>query len=542
MRMNRDEMVAQVRQRSSSANSKPWDVVVIGGGATGAGVAVDAASRGFSVLLLEREDFGKGTSSRSTKLVHGGVRYLEQGNVSLVMEALKERGLLLQNAPHLVHDLRFVVPNYSWWEAPFYGIGLKIYDVLAGKYGFGTSKILSREETLQDLPTLNQEGLRGGVAYHDGQFDDTRLLINLMQTAVDHGGVVVNYMPVVELKKDSAGFVNGVVAVDSETSERYEIEASVVVNATGIFADEIRHLNDASAAAIVAPSQGIHLVLDGSFLRGDTAVMVPHTSDGRVLFALPWHEHTVIGTTDTPIEVASYEPLPYEEEIHFILETAGEYLTRKPDRKDVLSVYVGIRPLVKAAGSDSGKTSALSRDHTIHIDESGLLTIVGGKWTTYRHMAEDTMNHAITLGKLEDRLCVTRDLHIHGYKQGVNPHGDLWVYGADAEKIKVLTDSDVELAHRLNHALPQIAAEVVWAAREEMARSVEDVLARRTRALFLNARAAVAMAPEAARLLAKELGKDDAWIADEVSRFKDLAKQYMLEKIAEGNPPKERKN
>jgi len=537
--MKREDMIAQVRERS--ANSKPWDVVVIGGGATGAGVAVDAASRGFSVLLLEREDFGKGTSSRSTKLVHGGVRYLEQGNISLVMEALKERGLLLQNAPHLVHDLEFVVPNYSWWEAPFYGIGLKVYDVLAGKYGFGRSRILSREETLNDLPTLKQEGLRGGVVYHDGQFDDARLLIDLMKTAVDHGGVVVNYMPVIALKKDEAGFVNGVVAIDSETSERFEIAASVVVNATGIFTDEVRRMDDVEAKQLIAPSQGIHLVLDSSFLRGDKAVMVPHTSDGRVLFAIPWHEHTVVGTTDTPIDAASYEPLPFEQEIEFVLDTAGEYLTRKPTRGDVLSVYVGIRPLVKAAGSDASKTSALSRDHTIHIDQSGLLTIVGGKWTTYRHMAEDTVNHAITLGQLEDRPCVTRNLHIHGYKLGVDPHGDLWVYGTDAEKIKALRDGDVALAQQMNSALPQIAAEVVWAAREEMARSVEDVLARRTRALFLDARAAVAMAPETARLLANELGKDDAWIEVEVSQFKELAKQYMMEKIAEGNPPEEKK-
>jgi glycerol-3-phosphate dehydrogenase len=539
--MKREEMIAQLRQRSSDADAKPWDVVVIGGGATGAGVVVDAATRGFSVLLLEREDFGKGTSSRSTKLVHGGVRYLEQGNISLVMEALKERGLLLQNAPHLVHDLQFVVPNYSWWEAPFYGIGLKIYDVLAGKYGFGKSKILSPEETLRDLPTLKQEGLRGGVIYHDGQFDDARLLIDLMKTAVDYGGVVVNYMPVVALSKDAEGFVNGVVAVDSETSERFEIAASVVINATGIFTDEIRRMDDVAAPSMVAPSQGIHLVLDGSFLRADKAVMVPHTSDGRVLFAIPWHEHTVIGTTDTPIDAPSYEPLPFEQEIEFVLETASEYLTRKPTREDVLSVYVGIRPLVKAAGSDSGNTSALSRDHTIHIEQSGLLTIVGGKWTTYRHMAEDAMNHAITLGRLEDRPCVTRDLHIHGYKLDVDPHGDLWVYGSDADKIKALRDSDASLAHQMNPELPQIAAEVVWAAREEMARSVEDVLARRTRALFLNARAAVAMAPEAARLLAKELGKDDAWIRVELSRFNELAKQYMLEKIAAGNSPEEKK-
>jgi glycerol-3-phosphate dehydrogenase len=526
--MKREEMLSRVRERS-----EPWDVIVIGGGATGAGVAVDAATRGFSLLLLEREDFAKGTSSRSTKLVHGGVRYLEQGNVSLVMEALKERGILRQNAPHLVHDVPFVVPNYSWWEAPFYGIGLKIYDLLAGKYGFGKSRILSREETLERLPTLQQDGLRGGVIYHDGQFDDARLLIHLIETAADHGAVVLNYAPVVELRKDADGFVDGVVAVDRETSERFNLQARVVVNATGIFTDETRRMGDEKVSAMVAPSQGIHLVLDRSFLHGDTAVMVPHTSDGRVLFAIPWHAHTVVGTTDTPIQHASYEPLPFEEEIDFVLETAGEYLSRPPKREDVLSIYVGIRPLVKAAsGPDAGKTSTLSRDHTIHIDQSGLLTIVGGKWTTYRHMAEDTVNHAITLGKLADSQCVTQSLHIHGYLEGAERAGGLSVYGTDAEKILLIARESDELAKRLHPDLPYIAAEVVWAAREEMARTVEDVLARRTRALFLNARAAIAMAPKVASILARELGKDQAWAEDEVKRFNELAMQYTLQKIA----------
>ncbi|MBB5062376.1 glycerol-3-phosphate dehydrogenase/oxidase [Granulicella mallensis] len=522
--MKREEMIARVRERS-----EPWDVIVIGGGATGAGVAVDAATRGFSVLLLEREDFAKGTSSRSTKLVHGGVRYLEQGNVSLVMEALKERGILRQNAPHLVHDVQFVVPNYSWWEAPFYGIGLKIYDLLAGKYGFGKSELLSREETLERLPTLRQDGLRGGVIYHDGQFDDSRLLIHLIATAVDHGAVALNYAPVIELQKDADGFVDGVIAVDSETSERFTLQARVVVNATGIFTDEIRRMADKQADTMVAPSQGIHLVLDRSFLRGNTAVMVPHTSDGRVLFAIPWHEHTVVGTTDTPIEHASYEPLPFEQEIEFVLETASEYLSWPPKREDVLSIYVGIRPLVKAGG-EAGKTSALSRDHTIHIDQSGLLTIVGGKWTTYRHMAEDTVNHAITLGKLADSPCVTHDLHIHGYAENIDPHEGLAVYGSDAEQILQVAKERPELAKQLHPDLPYIAAEVVWAARMEMARSVEDVLARRTRALFLNAHAAIAMAPDVASLLAAEFGKDKAWAETEVKNFNQLAEQYTLQK------------
>ena len=526
--MKREEMLARIRERR-----EPWDLIVIGGGATGAGVAVDAATRGFAVLLLEREDFAKATSSRSTKLVHGGVRYLEQGNVSLVMEALKERGILRQNAPHLVHDVPFVVPNYSWWEMPFYGIGLKIYDLLAGKYGFGKSRLLSREETLERLPTLRQDGLRGGVVYHDGQFDDSRLLIHLMETAADHGAIVLNYAPVVELHKGEDGFLDGVVAVDSETSERFSLQASVIVNATGIFTDEIRRMADEQAATMVAPSQGIHLVLDRTFLRGDTAVMVPHTSDGRVLFAIPWHQHTVIGTTDTPIEQASYEPLPFEQEIEFVLETASEYLSRPPKREDVLSVYVGIRPLVKAAGSDTSKTSALSRDHTIHIDPSGLLTIVGGKWTTYRHMAEDAVNHAIMLGRLADNPCVTEHLHIHGYADDVDMLQNLWVYGSDAEKIRSIASESQDLAAQLHPDLPYIAAEVVWAARMEMARTVEDVLARRTRALFLNAHAAIAMAPKVASLLAAELRKDQAWAAAEVKNFHQLAVQYTLQKTAD---------
>lgn len=524
--MNREVMLAQLEARR-----EPWDVVVIGGGATGAGIAVDAATRGLSTLLLEREDFGKGTSSRSTKLVHGGVRYLEQGNISLVMEALKERGILRRNAPHLVHDVPFVVPNYSWWETPFYGIGLKIYDLLAGQYGFGKSRVLSREETLERLPNLRQDGLRGGVVYHDGQFDDARLLIHLMETAADHGAVVVNYAPVVEIRKDADGFVDGVVAEDRESGRRMVVDAHAVVNATGIFTDETRRLADPYASPMVAPSQGIHLVLDLSFLRGKTAIMVPHTSDGRVLFAIPWHRHTVVGTTDTPIEQPSYEPLPFEQEIEFVLETASEYLSRPPRREDVLSVYVGIRPLVKAAGADARSTSALSRDHTIHIDDSGLLTIAGGKWTTYRRMAEDAVNHAMTLGRLEERPCVTHELHIHGYLEGADELGSLWVYGSDAEKIRKLARESPELGAQLDAELPYLAAEVVWAVRQEMARTVEDVLARRTRALFLNARAAVRMAPAVAGLMARELGRDTAWADAEVKRFGELASQYALERI-----------
>ena len=525
--MHRDDMIRQLRHRSAAG--QPWDILVIGGGATGMGVAVDAAARGFSVALVEAHDFGKGTSSRSTKLVHGGVRYLEQGNVPLVMSALKERGLLRQNAPHLVHDLAFVVPNYSWWEAPFYGIGLKLYDLLAGKYGFGPSKLLSREETLARLPALEPEGLLGGVVYYDGQFDDARLLIHLAMTAADHGATVVNYCPAAALLKDEEGYVNGVVARDGETGEEFTLHARVVVNATGVFTDAVRRLADPGIEPMMVTSQGIHLVFHREFLAGDTALMVPRTSDGRVLFVIPWHGHAVAGTTDTPVDEPSLEPHPFEEEIEFVLETAGRYFTRPPSRADVLAVYVGLRPLVTTDGKGEGKTSALSRDHVIHVDSSGLLTITGGKWTTYRHMAEDCVDHAITLGRLDDAACATKNLRIHGYAADLAPAlpEHLGVYGSDAAAIADLA-RDPALAAQLDPALPYIAAEAVWAARHEMARTDEDVLARRTRALFLNAGAACRMAEPVARLLAAELGRDENWIAGEVARFHALAAQYQV--------------
>ena len=529
--MQRETMLRTIRE-----HSQPWDIAVIGGGATGMGVAVDAASRGLDVVLVEAHDFGKGTSSRSTKLVHGGVRYLEQGNVPLVMSALKERGLMRQNAPHLVHDLAFVVPNYSWWEAPFYGIGLKLYDLLAGKYGFGQSKLLSKEETLERLPALEPEELRGGVVYYDGQFDDARLLIHLAMTAADHGAAVVNYCPATALLRDDEGYVDGLTARDEETGEEFTIRARIVVNATGVFTDSIRRMADAEAEPLVVTSQGIHLVFDRSFLKSDTALMVPRTSDGRVLFVIPWHGHAVAGTTDTPIDAPSLEPRALDEEIEFILETAGRYLTRPPTRADVLSVYVGLRPLVKG----DGKTSALSRDHIIHVDTTGLLTITGGKWTTYRHMAEDCVDHCITLGRLRDEPCRTRNLRIHGYAEsstgcdgseieGWRTGGDaLMVYGADAEAICKLAKEDPALGEQLDADLPYTAAEIVWGAREEMSRSVEDALARRTRALFLNAKSATAMAPAVARLLARELGRDDSWIEAQVNEFIKLAEQYRV--------------
>src|SRR6186713_3127342 len=445
--MRRSDMIARVDGRH-----QPWDIIVIGGGATGVGIAVDAASRGYDILLLEQHDFGKGTSSRSTKLVHGGVRYLEQGNIALVMEALKERGLLRQNAPHLVSNLAFVVPSYDWWEAPFYGLGLKIYNALAGKYGFGASEILSREETLARLPTIRTEGLRGGVVYYDGQFDDTRLLINLAQTAAEQGATVINYVRVVAMTKGTDSFIDGVVAEDQETGQRWTIPARVVVNATGAFSDSVRRLAEPDVPTLIAPSQGIHLVFHHSFLPGASAIMVPHTSDGRVMFAIPWHGHTLVGTTDTPITEPTLEPRPLEEEIEFILETASQYLLKPPTRHDVLSVFVGIRPLVKSG--DGKLTAALSRDHTIHFDASGLLTTTGGKWTTYRNMAEHAVDQAADFARLDERPCVTRSLNVHGFHSNADRFGPLSMYGSDALAIQDLMRVTPSLADALHPQLP----------------------------------------------------------------------------------------
>jgi glycerol-3-phosphate dehydrogenase len=519
--VNRPEMLSRVLDQQ-----EPWDMVIVGGGATGVGVAVDAASRGYEVLLFEQSDFGKGTSSRSTKLVHGGVRYLEQGNISLVMEALKERGLLRQNAPHLVRDLGFVVPNYEWWESPFYGLGLKVYNLLAGKYGFGPSQILSREETLERLPTIKTDGLRGGVIYYDGQFDDTRLLINLVATAAEQGATLLNYAQVTGFSRDTDGFIAGVTAKDLESGEEFQVDAKVVINAAGAFCDSVRRMAEAQTAAMIAPSQGVHLVFDRSFLPGNSAIMVPHTSDGRVMFAIPWHGHTLVGTTDTSIKNVSLDPIPLEEEIEFILTTAGHYLEKTPTRSDILSAFAGIRPLVKAGNGTN--TAALSRDHTIHIDNSGLLTIAGGKWTTYRNMAEDCVNQAATLARVPEKPCMTRHLNIHGFYRHADKFGPLAVYGADAPAILDLMRTDARLAEPLHPALPYCGAEVIWAVRCEMACTIEDVLARRTRALFLNAKAAMAMAPRVAELMAKELDRDKAWQAKEVNTFLELAKGYLV--------------
>lgn len=508
-----------------------WDFIVVGGGATGLGVAVDAATRGFKTLLLEKHDFAKGTSGRSTKLVHGGVRYLKQGNISLVMEALRERGLMEQNAPHLVFKQKFVIPAYNWWSKPFYGVGMKVYDMLAGKLGFGNSKTLSKNEILEYLPTINTEGLKGGVLYYDGQFDDSRLAVNLAQTATENGGVVLNYMNVTGVTKTN-GKIDGVTAEDSLSGQSYQLKARAVINATGVFADALLGMDNKDSKPIIAPSQGIHIVLDKKFLPGDSAIMVPNTADGRVLFAVPWQDKIVLGTTDTSVDQTDDEPRATEEEIEFVLSHAAKYLTGNPTRDDVRSVFTGLRPLVKVG--DSKNTSAISRDHTLLISESGLVTITGGKWTTYRKMAEDVVDKASEVAQLENQECITNNLRIHGWVEKIDRSEPMYYYGADRAAIFQLAEEQPELNELIHERLPYLKAEVVWAARNEMAMTVEDVLSRRLRALLLDAEASVEAAPEVARLMAEEKGYDEPWQQQQVNTFNKLAETYILKSLESG--------
>ena len=522
--MKRDIFIQQIADESTI-----WDFIIVGGGATGIGAAVDAASRGFKVLLLEQSDFTKATSSRSTKLVHGGVRYLAQGDVGMVVEALHERGLMKKNAPHLVKDQRFIIGNYKWWEKPFYTIGLTMYDLLAGKLGLGRSLPMSKKSVMKEIPQIATKGLRGGVVYHDGQFDDSRMAINLLQTAVEQGAAVLNYVKVTALRKDKQGKISGVLAYDELGNRTYILKARAVVNATGIFVDDLMKMDAPEKENIVRPSQGVHLVVDKSFLGGDTAIMIPKTSDGRVLFGVPWHDKVVLGTTDTPLKEFVLEPKALEVEIEFILKTAGQYLAKQPKREDVLSVFAGLRPLAAPKkDSDSKKTKEISRSHKIVISESGLVTITGGKWTTYRDMAEDVIDTAIEVVSLPQKKCVTKDLHIHGYKENVDRSNFSYVYGSDYDKILRLQQSDPRLAEKLHNRFDYTGAEVVWAVRQEMAITVEDVLARRLRALFLDAKAAIDMAPKVASVMAQEMGKDEEWVTAQINEFVDLAQNYLL--------------
>jgi glycerol-3-phosphate dehydrogenase len=489
------------------------------------GAAVEAASRGYRTLLVEAHDFAKGTSSRSTKLVHGGVRYVQQGNIKLVLEALHERGRMLRNAPHVAHRTAFIVPAYAFWQLPFYSIGLKIYDLLAGREGLGHSRMLSPGRVRDALPTVRAPGLKGGIRYYDGQFDDARLAITLLRTLFDLGGVALNYAAVTSLLKRN-GCVRGVKIEDEETASVLDLPAKVVINATGVFTDRLRHMDEPDTPPVVTPSQGTHFVLPRSFLPGNSALMIPRTADGRVLFAIPWHDRVLVGTTDDVVPQAEIEPRAMLQEREFLKSHIERFLGRRPESGEILSVWSGQRPLV--ARRDVSSSAALSRDHTILISRSNLVTITGGKWTTYRKMAEDTIDRAASVARLTAAPSRTASLHLHGFAEDPTS-GAQWqqVYGCDLPAVRALSAEDPELAQLLHPGLPFQRGEVVWAVRHEMARRLEDVLARRTRALFLDARASIESAPVAARLMARELEKDAQWEQREIIAYSRLAEQYI---------------
>lgn len=516
--MNRSTLLQKLR-----TEKLPWDVIVIGGGATGLGVAVDAASRGYRTVLLEQSDFAKATSSRSTKIAHGGVRYLEQADFGLVYEALHERGRMIQNAPHLVYPLKYIIPAAAYWELPFYGVGLKFYDALSGRSSLGPSLVLSKKEALAHLPSLNPDKLVGGILYMDGQFDDARLALTLAITAADLGAIPLNYFPVDGLHKTD-GRVDGVLAHDDETGEKFELRAKVVINATGIFTDFIRRMDDKNAEQMLSVSQGTHIVVDGSFMPTTTALMIPKTDDGRLLFGIPWYGKLVIGTTDIPMKEIPIEPKPLKEEIDFLVKHASRYLTRPIKHDDILSVFAGLRPLVRAKGASS--TSKLSRTHRIEVTDSKLVTITGGKWTTYRRMAQDAMDEAAKVGGLEFKPTGTKDLALHGAMETVDRSPNS-VYGSDIAKIEKLGATEKGLDEKIHPNLPYTYAECLWSIREELAFTLEDVLSRRTRSLLLDAKASIDAAPRVAHLMARELGKDAKWEQQQVEHYLGIAQNYL---------------
>ena len=501
-----------------------WDIIVIGGGATGLGIALDAASRGYKTLLLEQSDFAKGTSSRSTKLVHGGVRYMAQGDLLLVMEALHERGLMLKNAPHLTFNQEFVIPVYTLWDVILYTVGLKFYDLLAGRLSMGKSYFINREKTLSRLPLLKSDGLKGGVVYHDGQFDDSRMALALAKSCADNGGLVLNYVKVTKLLKNQFGKIEGVSATEMVKEESFDIRANLVINATGVFADNIAKMDDPDSPSTLRPSQGVHIVLDGSFLQSKSAIMIPKTEDGRVLFAIPWYNEVVVGTTDTPLDDISLEPVALEEEIDFILNTAEKYLVKAPRREDILSVFAGLRPLAADPGNQ-GSTKEVSRRHKITISASGLLTIVGGKWTTYRRMAEETIARAIKEGILGKRACITKNLALSEVQS--DRAGRLHIYGEGAYEIEKMITEESSSGLPLDPGFPYTKAEISWICRNEMPLTVEDILARRTRALLLNARASTGLAAKVAAIMAEENGYGDSWQKEQLHAYNQLVKNYI---------------
>jgi glycerol-3-phosphate dehydrogenase len=519
--ISRNEQLETLRQINQ------WDIIIIGGGASGLGVAVDAISRNIKTVLFEQVDFAKGTSSKSTKLIHGGVRYLANGDLKLVNEALNERGLLSQNARHLFEKQEFIIPNYNWWNGYFYAIGLKLYEFLSYKFSLGHSKLIKKNTVIRYLPNLLHNHLVSGVSYFDGQFDDARLALNLAQTAIEKGATVLNYMKVVGLLKDEENIL-GVKVKNAETKEVFDVKSKVVINASGIFTDKILKMYNPKHKKTVVPSQGIHLVLDASFLNSEKAIMIPKTSDGRVLFVIPWQGKVIVGTTDTLIKKPILEPIPLDAEVDFILKTLSRYLIKAPKRDDVLSVFCGLRPLAKPRGNQL-KTKEISRSHKIILDNN-LISIVGGKWTTYRRMAEDVIDTVVDKFNFPNRRSNTETLEIHGNISDSEGHleNHFYIYGSDLPKLEAFQNQQSDFKKKIHPDYNFTIGQIYWSIQKEMARTVEDILARRIRLLFLDARAAIEVASEVAKILGKELNKDEDWVNNQIKEFNALAKNYLL--------------
>jgi glycerol-3-phosphate dehydrogenase len=504
-------------------DTKQFDVVIIGGGAVGLGAGLDASSRELKTLVIEKYDFAKGTSSRSTKLLHGGVRYLAQLHFNLVKDSLREKERLYNNAPHLTKDCEFIIPCYKYFDMLFYRAGLFLYDVLAGFPKGHTSGFLSKAALIKKYPNIKQQGLVGGIVYHDGIFDDARLALSLSRSIIALKSFAINYCEAIDFIKEN-GKIVGVVVKDRLSGEEFTVSSSCVLNATGIFSDEIRNIDQPNSPAIVQQAQGVHIVVDKKHFNSAESLLIPKTDDGRVLFTVPWHGEVLVGTTDTKVEESKIEPVAFKEEINFIIGNINKYLEKPITEKDILSIYAGIRPLIK---QDSSNTSAISREEKMVLSQSNLVSVIGGKWTSYRRMSEKVVDFLIANKLVKAGKSNTANLQLHGflkreYVEILDDH--IRQYGSDLKILKTLEGNE----EKIHPKMPFTKAQVLYALRYEQAQTVDDVLARRTRALFLNAKYAKEAAQTVAEIMAKELGKNQAWIKEQVAYFEDVAKNYIV--------------
>ncbi len=506
-------------------NTNNYDIIIIGGGATGSGIALDASYRGFKTLLLEKNDFSEGTSSRSTKLVHGGVRYLEAAfkkldinQFNLVKEGLKERSRLLKNAPHLCSRLTLVTPMYKLWELPYMFAGLTMYDLISGKRGLGRSSIVFKNKMISDFPSIKKKGLVGGVKYYDGSFNDARLNISLLQSAKKYNCDCKNYHEVNGfIYKDKK--ISGLRVKDSINDKEFEVHAPIIINATGAFSDEVRLLDDKNTKKLLDISSGIHIVLDKKYLPSKEGLMIPKTQDGRVLFILPWMGKCLVGTTDEPTKLSGH-PEVAEKDIEYILKHLEIYFDLKIDKKEILSSWSGIRPLV--AVDKNASTSSIVREHLIVKSNSGLVSIIGGKWTTYRKMAEEVVDYVISEYDLEKKECGTKKLKLVGSE---NFTKELKVDSLDEETSKHLicmygdkadeVPKCVSKIKKLHPRYSYINAEVVYSIREEFVKKPIDFLVRRSNIALIDIEVAKEMLDTVLDIMQKELNWDDEKVQNE---------------------------